>query len=162
MRKSARFRVKSCRFAAQPLSTSLQGSIRFLRTPLPASPTAFLAISLPSFGQQYGLTVFRVVCKDGLGSAYSPVVVVSVPSQSHGEGPTTFPFWVRPVSVFGPFGVDGVQQQFTYVNHIVQPSALSALTLADVCFPHGSHTACAELHCPEGFTRSRYQLRMLQ
>ena len=47
MRKSARFRVGRYRLATQPLSAPLQNGIRFLRTPLPAPPTAFLAVSLP-------------------------------------------------------------------------------------------------------------------
>jgi hypothetical protein len=42
----------------QPLCRPLQTAIRFLRPPLPASPTVSLAGHLPT-GQQYGLTVFR-------------------------------------------------------------------------------------------------------
>ncbi|QDL36386.1 hypothetical protein EUB48_03030 [Rhodoferax sediminis] len=37
----------SRRVMSQPVSTPLQGSIRFLRFPLPAAPSAFLAVDLP-------------------------------------------------------------------------------------------------------------------
>ncbi|KAG0183411.1 hypothetical protein DFQ28_001643, partial [Apophysomyces sp. BC1034] len=88
--------------------------------------------------------------------------MVSVPPKLKGRGPATFPFWVGPVSVFGPLRIDGVYQQFTCINPIVQPSAPSASTLADMLPPHGFHTTYVGLHCPEGFTRSRYQFRMLR
>ncbi|EOO7344414.1 TPA: hypothetical protein ACHORX_005645, partial [Escherichia coli] len=68
-----------------------------------------------------------------------PVALMSVPPQSKEEGPATFPFWVGPVSAFGPFRVDDVYQQFTCVNPAIQPCAPSALTLADMLPPRGFH-----------------------
>jgi len=47
MRKSARFRVGWCCLTTQSLSARLQSGIRFLRVPLPAPSTAFLAVDLP-------------------------------------------------------------------------------------------------------------------
>jgi len=41
---------------AQPLSTSLQGGLRFLRHPLPAIPSARLAVCFPYFAQCKGRT----------------------------------------------------------------------------------------------------------
>src|SRR5258706_6057268 len=43
--------------ATQSLSARLQGGLRFLRTPMPAPPTAFLAVSLPEWA---AIRVFRV------------------------------------------------------------------------------------------------------
>ena len=60
----------------QPLSGPLQPGIRFLQPPIPAQPTAFLAVRLPkptALGQPYGLTTFPARYKTGLGPAYSPV-----------------------------------------------------------------------------------------
>jgi hypothetical protein len=53
------FRRRACFI---PVSTPLQRGIRFFHPPLPAPPTAFLAVGLPSLkraGQGYGLTEFR-------------------------------------------------------------------------------------------------------
>src|SRR4029077_10702308 len=45
--KSARFRVGGSRRVAQPLSVLLPNGIRFLPHPLPAVPSAHLAVGLP-------------------------------------------------------------------------------------------------------------------
>jgi|GEM_PF-2502248 len=148
---------------AQPLSGPLQSGIRFLRFPLPALPTAFLTVGLPLRGSYTGLPCSAQFARDGLGSAYPPVALVSVPPQLEKEGPARFPFWVRPVSVFGLLRIDDVYQQFTCVNHTVQPCAPSASTLADMLPPRRFHTVQRTwLRCPEGFTPNRYQFRMLQ
>lgn len=148
---------------AQPLSGPLQSGIRFLRFPLPTLPTAFLTVGLPQRGSYTGLPCSAQFARDGLGSAYPPVALVSVPPQLEKEGPATFPFWVRPVSVFGLLRIDDVYQQFTCVNHTVQPCAPSASTLADVFPPRRFHMVQRTgLRCPEGFTPNRYQFRMLQ
>ncbi|TXC86565.1 hypothetical protein FRZ40_02620 [Paraburkholderia azotifigens] len=61
---------------SQPLSGPLQPGIRFLRPPIPAPPTAFLAVRLPAIPrwQRYGLTAFPVCHTTDVGSAYSPAV----------------------------------------------------------------------------------------
>jgi hypothetical protein len=43
-------------------------------TPLPALPLVGLAASLPFLPEQYGLTTFRKVDKDGLGALCPPVM----------------------------------------------------------------------------------------
>jgi hypothetical protein len=56
----------------QSLSGPLQAGIRFFLPPLPALPTASLAVGLPS-GREYGLTVFRVSDNGRLGVGCFPV-----------------------------------------------------------------------------------------
>jgi hypothetical protein len=57
---------------AQPLSTPLQGGVRLLPRPLPASPSARLTARFP-FRERYGLTTFHTNTLDDLGSACPPV-----------------------------------------------------------------------------------------
>lgn len=63
----------------KPLSTALHDGVRFLRTPLPAVPTAFLAIHLPTVicGWSYGFTLFLSGDTSGVDLAYPPVAFVS-------------------------------------------------------------------------------------
>jgi hypothetical protein len=77
---------------SEQLSGPLQSGIRFFHTPLPALPTAFLTVGLPRRGSNTGLLCSVQFARDGLGSAYPPVVLVSVPLQPKKRGPTTFPF----------------------------------------------------------------------
>lgn len=65
------------RLCVQSLSAPLQGGICFFHSPLPAPPSAYLAVRVPG-REGYGFTVFRVNNKSGLDLASSPVVVVSV------------------------------------------------------------------------------------
>ena len=61
----------------QPLSEPLQPGVRFFQPPIPAQPTAFLAVRLPkltALRQPYGLTTFPARYTTGLGPAFSPVV----------------------------------------------------------------------------------------
>jgi hypothetical protein len=56
----------------QSLSAPLQNSLRFLRLPLPAVPSARLAATYPAFSREnYGLTVFILSDRDGLGRSLS-------------------------------------------------------------------------------------------
>ncbi len=83
----------------QPLSEPLQPGIRFLCDPIPAPPTARLAVRLPR-GQQYGLTTFPICHTTGLGPAYSPVVLRRrIPIIDRDNRPHTF--WLLPNSSFG-------------------------------------------------------------
>ena len=61
----------------KPLSEPLQPGVRFLHDPLPASPTASLAIGLPTAfcGRKYGLTQFHSSNKNSLGPASPPVAL---------------------------------------------------------------------------------------
>ena len=68
MRKSARFRA---RVMFQPLSTPLQGSVRFLLVPVPAPPSADFAVCFPRRGR-YGVSTFRLHKYVGLGVCYRP------------------------------------------------------------------------------------------
>lgn len=85
----------------KPVSAPLQSGIRFLRLPLPASPSAFLTVGLLVFQQRYGLTLFRVGDTGGLGPAFSPVAVTSAISDLQAEIPGHVPFWLEPISAFG-------------------------------------------------------------
>ena len=55
-RKSAPLRAGRCRVSPLSLFTSLQRDIRFFRHPIPAPPTAFLAVRLPNVGRGTGLS----------------------------------------------------------------------------------------------------------
>ena len=61
----------------KPLSRPLQPGVRFLHDPLPASPTASLAIGLPAqfCGRKYGLTQFHSSNTNRLGPASPPVAL---------------------------------------------------------------------------------------
>lgn len=56
-------------------------------------------------GRRYGLTVFHVNNKSGLGSAFPPVVVLSAQPKT-GKGLSDYvAFWLKPVSIFGLFAI---------------------------------------------------------
>ena len=109
---------------SQPLSGPLQPGIRFLRHPLPAPSSAFLAVYLPAqkSWQRYGLTVFPACHTTEVGSAYPPVVFRRRnPNFKRVIRPHTLlvnayqQLWHRPTYE--------VYQQFTSVNRFSQPSA---------------------------------------
>lgn len=85
---------------SQPLSGPLQPSLRFFRTPMPAPPTAFLTVSLPAWA---AIRVFRVPRRSHEWFRFRLFTgsILSVLPQYLRSRPATFPFWVRPVSVFG-------------------------------------------------------------
>lgn len=56
----------------QPLSVSLRDGLRFLHLPVPAPLSAFLTGGFP-LQEGYGLTMFRLGTRDGLGALSSPV-----------------------------------------------------------------------------------------
>jgi hypothetical protein len=158
-RKSARFRVEGCclHSPAHLLSIPLQGGIRLLRHPLPASSTVFLAVHLPR-GQRYGLTVFHTCYTSRLGSAYSPVTLCPCVRRSNRTA-CHVPFWFQPVSIFG----------WSFLTRFISGSSGLAIlpSLVPVprrCWQHweasrGASFSDEGLHCPGGFEPSRYQLR---
>jgi hypothetical protein len=76
----------------QPLSTALHDGVRFLRTPLPAVPTASLAIRLPTLicGWTYGFTLFLPSDTGGVDLAYPPVAFASAYPERLAEHPATY------------------------------------------------------------------------
>lgn len=56
-------------------------------------------------GQRYGLTVFHMSNRGELGSAFSPVVVMSAQPQTERELSNYIAFWLKPVSIFGLFAI---------------------------------------------------------
>lgn len=130
----------------QPLSGPLQPGVRFLRPPIPALPTAFLTVRLPALTrwQQYGLTTFPACHTTDLGSASPPAVQRRRnPSFERVIRPHTF--WFMPDSSLGTSTTYEVYQQFTYVNHVGQPSSLTPSLLGvsthvsrDSCVPETS------------------------
>ncbi len=109
--------------------------------------------------QRYRVSVFHIVRKNGVGPAFSPVVLLSVPPQGIKGGPTTFPFWAEPVSAFGS---SKMTMFISDSDTLTMPSSQhpSALTLAETRQSHDFSTACAGLLCFGGFTRRRCQRRM--
>ena len=77
---------------SKPVSAPLQSGLRFLRLPLPASPSASLAVGLPVIQQGYGLTLFRVGDKSGLGSASPPMAASSATPDAAAGIPSHMPF----------------------------------------------------------------------
>lgn len=138
------------------LSIPLQGGIRLLHHPLPASSTVFLAVHLPR-GQRYGLTVFHTCYISRLGSAYSPVTLCPCVRRSNRTA-CHVPFWFQPVSIFG----------WSFLTRFISGSSRLALppSLVPVprrCWQHweasrGTSFSHEGLHCPGGFEPSRYQL----
>jgi len=53
---------------------------------------------------------------------------VSVPQPSNGVSGHS-PFWSKPISRFGFFSLDGIYQQFTFINPLTQPSVLTGFRL---------------------------------
>lgn len=119
----APFRIRA---KFEPLSEPLQSGIRLVRHPLPAYPTAFLTdclpvLLLPAIRRIIGLTEFRCSYTSNLGSVYLPVVIRRRnPRCKRINRPRTF--WSERNNNISLFAVDGIYQQFTYVNPIAQPS----------------------------------------
>ena len=74
-RKSAPFQA-GYPSLARDLSAPLQGGLRFLCHPLPASLAAYLTVCFPS-RERYGLTTFRVCHRIGVGALSTPAVLVA-------------------------------------------------------------------------------------
>ena len=86
--------------------------------------------------QRYGLTQFHLNDNDELDPAYPPVALNIRVLPYKREATRYVAFWLKPVSIFGLYTRDDVYQQFTYVGHIVKPSPVSALMLADIASSH--------------------------
>jgi hypothetical protein len=90
----------SRRVMSQPVSSPLQTGIRFLRTPLPTAPTAFLAVRLPL---QAALWAYPVPHEFPSGA--DPFLfaggLLSMVAHVQKTTPYRVPFWFKPVSTFG-------------------------------------------------------------
>ena len=76
----------------KPLSTALHDGVRFFRAPLPAFPTASLAIRLPALicGWTYGFTLFLPSDTGGVDLAYPPVALMSACPEPLAGHPATY------------------------------------------------------------------------
>lgn len=121
MRKSARFHVGRCCLSTQSLSVRLQDSVRFLRTPMPAPPTAFLTVSLSAW------TTIRVSLVPRRSQEWFRFCLsagsVCVRAAPFKKGQSRYvPFWAGPVSVFWPVKVT----TFISSSHMLtMPSSLA-------------------------------------
>jgi len=147
----------------QLLSRPLQPGIRFFRHPVPARPTAFLAVRLPAMfrRQPYGLTTFPACHKTDLGSAYSPAVLRRrSPNLQRTIRPHTV--WLMPDSSFGTV----LLTRFISSSHPLTLSAsqrldpLAAKSLQMMTSRPTSTRYFRGLHCQRSFTPHRYQWRM--
>ena len=79
---------------AQPLSTRLQGGVRFLLRPLPAVPTACLAARFPGPGSREttGLPRFAGEKTTRLGVLYPPAALYSEVEERRAPTPAAAPF----------------------------------------------------------------------
>ena len=138
---------------AQPVSSPLQGGIRFFPTPIPAPPLVGLTAFLPFLRkEQYGLTTFHTSTMDEVGSACSPVarhLRETIRERLHLAtslvGQACQPLWL--------VGSHDVYRQFTCVSHVIPPLLPTAVGLAVVhALSRGAHhlvgeaTLSQELH----------------
>ena len=133
----------------KPLSGPLQPGVRFLHHPLPAFPSAFLAIGLPTqfCGREYGLTQFHAQ-RERLGPAFPPVALVSTCPNSGVRHPATYPFWFGRVSLQPPGFDNDVYQQFTCVDPTAQPSLFVRLQRTNAFVLLARHEYLQEMrHC---------------
>ena len=85
--------------------------------------------------------------------------IVSVPQPSNGVTGHS-PFWSKPISRFGFFSLDGIYQQFTFINPLTQPSVSTGFRLP--VSRSNFHKCCASRGMTTLLVRSapsRYQLR---
>ena len=83
------------------LSTLLQNGFRFFHNPIPASHRRTLRLPTLFVKEEYGLTTFPLDnLSDDLGSAYSPVALLSVCTEAKALHPGYLPFWSKRISVF--------------------------------------------------------------
>jgi hypothetical protein len=156
----------------QPLSAPLQRGIRFLRSPLPAGPSACLAACFPWLdlrepGGPSGLPR-SVQVPAWVRFRLSAGGSISAIGDRIAPMPDPLPFWPKPVSPCGAcqhlwlvFN-DDVYQRFTYINHTTQSEPPTALMLAVATSPYDFVTIPRDegYTCPQSFTPHRYQRRM--
>lgn len=100
--------------------------------------------------RKYGFTEFHTCHKDGLGPAYSPMTQCQRVSRCKRDNQSCT-ILVEAYQQLWLHAVDGVYQQFTYVDHTNQPSVAPACCSQDL---HGAsrrpHTTdIVGLHCQE-------------
>ena len=137
----------------QPLSDPLQAGIRLLPHPIPAAPSAHLAMSVPLRGD-YGLTTFRRQNKGGLGRASSPVARHLRGVSSEHPVLATY-LLVQACQHLWLVLHDGVYQHFTGVDHTTRSWSPTTLMLAVAVSAHaptttraGEDTLSGELRTP--------------
>jgi hypothetical protein len=147
----------------KPLSRPLQPGVRFFHHPLPAFPTAPLAIGLPApqLRTRAEIRAYPVPLQQqeqlrsclSTGGAY---IDVSLPMT---ETSGRLPFWFGRISLQPPGFDNGVYRQFTYVDPTVQPSPLSVCNERT----HSYHSRGTSISMDEAlsgrFARDRYQSR---
>ena len=143
----------------RPLSTRLQGGLRFFRHPLPTPPSARLATGLPHARDVMGLPCFTQVTWDDLAPAYY--------TGSPFSPCATLRSWATDYMSFGSslsasLACQSLRclKQFTWVGLVIQPEPPTALTLAvaeaSSRLPPGPK---AEGCCHGSFRPDRYQSR---
>jgi len=92
---------------------------------------------LPRVEEQYGLTTFRKIDKDGLG-ALCPPVALGVHDRVLSRLCTRYSaFWLKPISIFGLVLITTfIESSHVFTIPSIQPRL--RLMLADTPFPHGS------------------------
>jgi hypothetical protein len=102
----------------QPVSFPLQKGVRFLRTPLPAASTAFLAVRLPLPATLRAYPVPHEFLS-GADPSFSPAAYLSTMAHGVRAIPCRLPFWFKPVSTFGLSNLT----TFTRGSHMLVVSA---------------------------------------
>ena len=112
----------------KPLSRPLQPGVRFFHDPLPALPTASLAIGLPTRKQptQAEIRAYPVPCQQHeqvRSCLFTDGALSTCLSSERDIRPRTF--WFGRTPLLPPGFDNGVYRQFTCVDPTVQPNPLS-------------------------------------
>lgn len=107
-------------------SGNVKPRIRLVTRRHSLSPPSFtrIAIGSPcgvptSIEEQYGLTVFRVIDKGGVGALCSPVALVSMSEYRGNSEPGYNPVLGQAGKHLRPVTFDDVYREFTYVHHAI-------------------------------------------
>jgi len=149
----------SRRAMLQPVSRPLQPGFRFLRSPLPTTPTAFLAVRLPFPAALWAYPVPH----ESLGDAdpsFSPAA--SCPWRPTMKRPLLAAYLlVQAFQHVWLVKINDVYQKFTCVGRSRPSLAPHRLRAGRFHFASRLGVPVARwLHCPRSFIPSRYQLRM--
>ena len=150
----------SRRVMSQPVSRPLQTGIRFLRTPLPATPTAFLAVRLPLPAACRAYPVSHE-SPDGADPSCAPAALMSMTAYPDRAVPCRLPFGSSQSAGLARPSLRHVGGRSHVLVVPIRPLLRSAFLLAESALPRGSaYRVTRRLRCPRSFTPSRCQLRM--
>ena len=123
---------------AQPISTPLQGGIRFFPPPYPHHRRLVLRLSSLPFGRnETGLPRSTRLTVTGEVLSMRRERYVSMTGERPDPGPATVPLWPKPLRIFGlPEVTTCIERSHMFTIPSIQPHL--RLMLAETPSPHGS------------------------